>query len=295
MTATAAITSPAPNPASSFMIWVPVALALLLLFVPTWVSLAHDYWNQDEYAHGPLILLITLWYFYVHRRWLIPAPPGGFPLGGALVLAVGFVLYLVGRSQNIIPIEVLAEFPLLLGTSLILTGFRHTLRLWFPIVFILFMVPIPGFIVESLTGTLKGLVSDVVTHLLYKAGYPIAHTGVTIYIGYYQLLVADACSGLNSMFSLTALGVLYMHVMQRTSVMRNTILLLTIIPVAFTSNVVRVVFLVLITYYFGDAVGQSYLHQFAGLVMFTASIINHFLLDNLLGIPFPDQARKDDA
>lgn len=272
--------------------WLPVGLALLLLFVPTWYKLATGFWDQDEYSHGPLILLVCLWFFHAHRHWLNISEPVPLSVPASLILAAGLLLYIVGRSQNIVPIEVLAEFPITLATLWLLTGFRNTRQLWFPITFLLFLVPIPGFIVDALTGPLKGWISDIVTHILYRLGYPITHSGVTINIGYYQLLVADACSGLNSMFSLSALGLLYMHVMQRTSVLRNTILLLTILPVAFTSNVIRVVFLVLLTYYFGDAVGQSYLHQFAGMVMFTASLLNHFMLDNLLGIPFPDHRKS---
>ncbi len=265
---------------------------MLLLFVPTWYKLATHFWNQDEYSHGPLILLVSLWFFHVHIHWLRDATvPARVSVPASLILLSGLLLYIIGHSQNIIPIEVLAEFPITLGTIWLLTGYRNTRQLWFPITFLLFLVPIPGFIIDALTTPLKGWISDIVTHLLYDLGYPVTHSGVTINIGYYQLLVADACSGLNSMFSLSALGVLYMHVMQRTSILRNTILLLTIIPVAFTSNVIRVIFLVLLTYYYGDAVGQSYLHQFAGLVMFCASLINHFLLDNLLGIPFPDRRR----
>ncbi len=269
--------------------WLPVIIGLAALFLPTYYDLSQTIWNTEENGHGPIILLVVIWQAWMQRSALLLPPTRTKPVLGSILLIFGLLLYIVGRSQQILIFEIGAEIPILVGTLLITLGVPTVLRLWFPLFFLVFMVPVPGFIVDALTGPLKYYISVIVVKLLYAAGYPIARTGVTISIGYYELLVADACSGLNSMFSLSALGILYMQVMQRTSFMRNAILLATILPVAFISNVIRVLFLVLLTYYFGDEVGQSYLHQFAGIVMFTASILNHFLLDNLLGIPFPDR------
>lgn len=269
--------------------WLPILAGLAVLFVPTWVECSRILWIYDENSHGPLILLVSLYYFWHRRREFAQPPSHDLPFTGSLIVAAGLITYLIGRSQQILDFELGSEIIILIGLILALKGTRALRHLWFPIFFMLFLLPIPGSIVELLTGPLKKYISLITEHILYAAGYPIARSGVELDIGYYQLLVANACSGINSMFSLTALGFLYMHVMQHTSIRRNTILLATILPVAFTSNVIRVIFLVLLTYYFGDAVGQSYLHQFAGLVMFTASILNHFMLDHLLGWPFPDQ------
>lgn len=76
-------------------------------------------------------------------------------------------------------------------------------------------------------------------------------------IGQYQLLVADACSGLHSMFSLSALGALFMYLMARASLLHNAIMLVSILPIAFAANIARVLLLLLITYHFGDAAGQE--------------------------------------
>ena len=153
---------------------------------------------------------------------------------------------------------------------------------WFPIVFVAFMVPLPGFFVDALTGPLKQHVSVIAEQILYAAGYPIARNGVMLTIGQYQLLVADACSGLNSMFSLSALGVLFMYVTARTSVLHNAIILASILPIAFAANIVRVVVLILITYHFGDAAGQGFLHGFAGIVLLLVALIVFILLDAIL-------------
>src|SRR5678810_451776 len=123
--------------------------------------------------------------------------------------------------------------------------------------YFIFMIPLPGFLVDAITGPLKQWISAIVVELLYDVGYPISRTGVMITIGQYQMLVADACSGLHSMYSLTALGTLFMYIMGRRSLLHNAIMLASILPIAFAANIVRVIVLVVITYHFGDAAGQG--------------------------------------
>jgi exosortase len=133
-----------------------------------------------------------------------------------------------------------------------------------------------------MTGPLKQWVSVIAEHILYAAGYPIGRSGVMLSIGQYQLLVADACSGLNSMFSLAALGLLYMYLMARQSWLHNGIMLASILPIAFAANIVRVIALVLITYHLGDEAGQGFLHGSAGIVLILAALMFLFLLDGVL-------------
>jgi exosortase/archaeosortase family protein len=94
--------------------------------------------------------------------------------------------------------------------------------------------------------------------------------------------VADACAGLNSMFTLEALGLLYMNLMRYTSVARNLALALLILPISFAANVVRVMLLVLVTVHFGDAAGQGFTHGFAGLVLFLVALVLILAVDRLL-------------
>ena len=101
-------------------------------------------------------------------------------------------------------------------------------------------------------------------------------------IGQYQMLVADACSGLHSMFSLSALGTLFMYIMARTSRLHNAIMLASILPIAFVANIVRVIVLVLVTYHLGDEAGQGFLHGAAGMVLMLVALAFFFALDALL-------------
>ena len=98
----------------------------------------------------------------------------------------------------------------------------------------------------------------------------------------YQLLVADACAGLQTLLTLEALGLFYLNVVRHTAVLRNVVLALLIIPISFTANVIRVIVLTLITYHFGDAAGQGFLHGFAGMVLFLTALSLILATDSLL-------------
>ncbi|HET8695497.1 MAG TPA: archaeosortase/exosortase family protein, partial [Aquabacterium sp.] len=139
-------------------------------------------------------------------------------------------------------------------------------------------------------------VSAVATVALRVAGYPIARTGVVITVGQYQLLVAEACAGLQSMFVLEAMGLLYSYLVQHRSWWRNALLAACAVPVSFAANVVRVMILVWVTYHFGDATGQGFVHNFAGLVLFGVALALLAGVDAVLGWWWPDgQLQPDEA
>jgi exosortase B len=173
-----------------------------------------------------------------------------------------------------------------IGLLLLFLGRRAIRLIWFPLLFLLFVVPLPSSVVGLLTAPLKAAVSTVAAKLLYSLDYPVARQGVMLSVGQYQLLVADACAGLNSMFTLEALGLLYMNLMRYTSAVRNVTLAVLIIPISFAANVVRVLILVLVTYHFGAAAGQGFVHGFAGMVLFTVGLLLILATDWLLRLTF---------
>jgi len=137
----------------------------------------------------------------------------------------------------------------------------------------LFMVPLPGAVVDTVTMPMKMAVSYMAEQILFWAGYPIGRNGVVLQIGQYLLLVADACAGLHTLLTLEALGLLYLSVVRRDSLFRNVSLAILIVPISFTANVIRVMALSLITYHWGDAAGQGFLHGFAGMVLFLSALL----------------------
>ena len=262
--------------------WLPVAIGLLVLYVPVFYKAATGYWQNDEHAHAPIILAVILWLIWTKRAALVDPSARPAPVAGIGLLLLGLVLYVVGRAVDIALFEISALAPIFAGAVLAMRGWKVLRVFWFPIFFVAFMVPLPGTFTDALTGPLKQFVSAIAEQVLYSASYPIARNGVMLTIGQYQLLVADACSGLNTMFSLSALGMLFIYVMARRSWLHNFIMLGSILPIAFIANVIRVLVLILITYHFGDEAGQGYLHGSSGIVLLMVALLALLGLDSIL-------------
>jgi len=264
--------------------WWPILLGIMVLYVPTFYDLITGLWVTEEQAHGPVIFLLAIWLIY--RQWPqmmgIGAGSPANSTAGWVVFVIALILYVIGRALQIEIFEIGSLVWMLAAIMLIKIGGAALKVMWFPLFFMLFMIPLPGTLVIMLTMPMKMAVSNVTEQFLYWAGYPIARNGVILQIGQYQLLVADACAGLHTILTLEALGLLYLNVVRHTSLLRNVVLAILIIPISFTANVIRVIALTLITYYFGDAAGQGFLHGFAGMVLFLSALILIMGVDKLL-------------
>lgn len=282
--------------------WLPrgvdLASALLvlagfgLLYLPTYYDLSLTVWASDEQGHGPIILAVSLWLLYQLRHRLADLPDAPRPVLGGALLFLGLLFYVLGRTQAVILFEVGSQIAVIAALLLLFKGPAAVRLAWFPLFFLLFMIPLPGALVAAVTTPLKAAVSYMAEVLMYQLGYPIARSGVVLHVGQYQLLVADACAGLNSMFTLEALGLLYMNLMGYTSVTRNVTLAVLVIPIAFVANVIRVMILILVTYHFGDEAGQGFVHGFAGMVLFLAGLMLMLATDRLLGLFIPSQHKE---
>lgn len=262
--------------------WLVVLAGFAAMYGPVYVNAARGLWQSDDHAHGALVLAVIVWLFWRIHRELIDLPTKPARLPGALLFAFGLALYVVGRVVGISILDMGSQPFVVAGALLLLRGPGAIRVAWFPIVYFIFMIPLPGFLVDAITGPLKQWISTIVVELLYRLGYPIANTGVMLTVGKYELLVADACSGLHSMYSLTALGTLFMYVMARGRALHNVVMLASILPIAFLANIVRVIVLVLVTYHLGNEAGQGFLHGAAGIVLMLVALSCFFALDSLL-------------
>lgn len=263
-----------PTLKAELITWLPIMLGLAVLYLPSLYDLFTGIWRSDEQMHGPIVLSISLWLMY--RNWPamelaaqnMPTSNWGWP-----IFIFGLLLYTAGRWQDILIFEIGSVIWLLVGLLMLLRGIAALKAQWFALFFMLFMVPLPRAVVETVTMPMKIAVSYVAANVLYWAGYPISRNGVILQIGQYMLLVADACAGLHTLLTLEALGLLYLNIVRRDSLFRNVGLAILIVPISFTANVIRVMVLSLITYHFGDAAGQGFLHGFAGMVLFLSALL----------------------
>jgi exosortase B len=285
------VSSLAPRPVAALSLapsrldasWAVALLGLAALYLPVYWWAGNGIWQSDEQAHGALILLVMLWLFWGLRQPIADLAPQPAPVSGTGIFVLGLLTYMVGRVFEISILEFGSQPFVVAGVLLLLRGPQAIRVAWFPLIYFIFMIPLPGILVDAITGPLKQWISAIVVEVLYDVGYPISRNGVILTIGQYQMLVADACSGLHSMYSLSALGTLFMYLMARRSKLHNAIMLLSILPIAFVANIIRVMALVLITYHFGDEAGQGFLHGAAGMVLMLVALACLFALDSLLG------------
>lgn len=260
-----------------------VLLGLAALAAPTLWNLSNTYWVGDTQGHGPVILGVSLWLLWRSRAEFAALPERPLPVFGGVLLAVALLLYVLGRSQAVVQFEVGALILAATALCLLLRGWAALRLAAFPLFFLVFLIPLPGVVVQTLTVPLKTAVSYFAETIMYAAGYPVARSGVILAVGQYELQVADACAGLTSIFTLEALGLLYLNAVGHASTVRNLVLAVLIIPISFLANVVRVVVLCLVTYHFGDAAGQGFIHGFAGIVLFVVATALMVATDGVVG------------
>jgi len=257
----------------------PVIAGASALAVPTMAAVASQSWSSEQGAHGPIVLATALWLIWRQLHEAAPAArPGRWPLALAL-LVPALSAYIFARITGILELEGPAMYAVLLVVLYALAGGAVMRLLWFPLVYFLFVFPPPDTLLATLTQPLKIELSRAAVALLGGFGLPIARTGVIIQVAQYDVLVAAACAGLNSIISLSAIGLFYVYVRHNANWRYAALLMVAIVPVAIFSNFVRVLLLILITYYLGDAAAQGFVHEFAGMIMFLVALGSILALD----------------
>ena len=259
----------------------PLAIGLATVTFPTWQYITTQSWSTEQGSHAPLVLASGLWLLNHLRGEIHPTqqrPAVAWAFAATASMAVVMVLF---RTAAVIELEVYALYGLFVAVLYSFIGWRALRALWFPLLYLVFAVPLPDSLVAAVTNPLKLWISESAVNLLYAAGYPIASSGVTIQIGQYQLLVAAACAGLNSLITLTALTLFYVYVSHRAEWRYMLALAVAAVPIAIFSNLVRVLILIMLTYYAGDAAAQGFLHNFAGMTTFAVSLVSIYLIDKL--------------
>ncbi|MBC7699289.1 MAG: exosortase [Massilia sp.] len=272
--------------------WVIAGVGLAALVLPTLWDFLFGEWSSYSQGHEVLLLVAAAWLFYRQAPTIAALPDRPAAWAPILLMVLGLLLYAFGRTQQFLRLEILSLYFILVALLACFKGWAVLRHIWFVLLFLLFVVPLPFSAIVVVTGPLKEAVSVVASTVLGWVGYPVGHVGVVITVGQYQLLVAEACAGLHSMFILEAMGLLYSNLMNYQSWLRNGMLAVLVVPLSFLANVLRVMILVVVTYHFGDRVGQGFLHNFAGLVLFGLALALIGGADRVLGAVLPERFRR---
>ncbi len=260
----------------------PLLIGALALAIPTFLRLGSQVWTMEIGAHGPIVFATGVWLLW--RKWgaLTEAARPGNPVITIVATVLSLGVYVFGRAYDFISLEAAGLYGFFLAAMHNRFGIAAMLKNWFPLFYLGLLLPAPGWMIDEFTAPLKLLVSYLATSVVEPFGIPIMREGVTLTVGAYQLLVEDACSGLNSLIGLIAITLFYIYLLRNASARYATFLVLLIIPIAIAANVLRIITLILLTYFFGDAVGQGFLHVTAGMVLFAISLTLMFAIDSTI-------------
>jgi exosortase len=272
-----------------------LALGLAVVVLPTMFNVARFSWSTEQGGHGPLVLATGCWLLWRELKAAAPEQRPGKVLPGALALLGCLTIFLLARITGILEIEAFAMYGALIASAYLLFGGAVMRSIWFPLVYLAFTLPPPDTVVAAVTQPIKIAISSGTVSLLHALGYPVASSGVMIFIGQYQLLVAAACAGLNSIVTLGALCLFYVYLRHRSNFTAFLVISVAAIPTAMFSNFIRVLALVLITYYFGESAAQGFVHDFAGLLMFAVALLTVFAIDQLATPFFIRMQRKAES
>lgn len=263
--------------------WLPYVVGLILMAVPAIANLGQQTWSTEAGTHGPIVLTTGLWLLHYNGLRLKDAGTSASDWRiTALLLGLSLVLYTFGRAFDFISLEVAGLYGAFISLLYRLFGWPVLRQQAFPLVYLAFVIPPPGWVMARITAPLQTFISWSAEHIMGLFGYPVARQGVMLTVERYQLLVEDACAGLNSLTGLIAVSLLYIFLMHRASLRYSLMLVLVIIPVAILVNLLRVLTLIFITYHFGDAAAQGFMHATTGLVLFALAVLMIFGIDRLL-------------
>jgi exosortase len=263
----------------NYLIWGLTAA----LYSPIIYQLYRNRWEMIDYTHAYFILPVSLWLVWRKRNELRKAKKkpsaAGLPL-----LILGILLFVFGWRWEYLLISTFSLILTTSGLALYLYGSKTAKLLKFPILYLLLMVPPPLGILDSITLPMRYGISAAAEFILRSFHVPVVRDGLLLNVGGQEIFMGQPCSGFRSLITLISLGLAYVHIC-KSSQRTKTILLASILPLALTGNLIRVLSLCLVTYHFGPEIGQGFFHDFSGIIMFIVTISGLIGLEAYLNRP----------
>ncbi len=262
--------------------------ALLIgLYSPVFYILYKERWEMIDYGHAPFILPIALFIVWLKRKLLVAVAQnsqGQFYLPGLILILIGAFLFTFGWRWDYLLIQTISLFPILLGMLSFFYGPAMIRPLIFPILYLFLLVPPPLGILDNITLPMRHFASVSSGFILKICNFPVSRSGLLLYLGDHEIFLGAPCSGFRSLITMFSLGLIYVY-FNKGKFSKNLILILSIVPLALIGNIVRVITISLLTFYFGEKVGQGFLHEFSGMVVFLIMLAGLMGLERILKEP----------
>jgi exosortase len=257
-----------------------VIVGFTLMYGHVWVKLVHDWWTDDNYSHGFLIVPIAL-YLAWERRRLVAAAPNKPALAGLVIVLVSIGTLLAGILGAELFLTRISILGTVTGSVLFLFGWQRLRVLAFPLAFLLLMIPLPAIIFNQIAFPLQLLASRVGEAAMMSVDIPVLREGNVLILANTSLEVAEACSGIRSLVSLLTLGIMFGYFTDRRSWVRVLIALSTI-PIAIVANGARVAGTGMAAHRFGPEAAQGFLHEFSGWAVFMVAFLMMMALQRVV-------------
>lgn len=254
---------------------------LLVVYIPTFIWM-YERWVKPEsyYGHGffiPLVSLFILW----QRRDIIKKAKISNDMRGLFIVIASLLIHTISTVLNIYFVSGFSFIFVLYGLVLFSFGKDVTSKMIFPIFFLLAMIPLPLVLVGNLTVKLKLLAAQCATFILNRIGFPSILDGSTIRMPNSFTIVGAPCSGLRSLISLITLGLLFAYAL-KVSLIKKVLLLLSSIPIAIATNVMRITLLSVVNDLYGEKAAMGFFHDFSGFLVFAIAFISLYGISRLL-------------
>lgn len=256
-------------------------ILVIIAYFPTFIWMV-DRWTAAEtyYSHGFLVPLISL-YIIWHRRMELSRLKAASSNSGWLFLIFGILIHTVSALCEVYFTSGFSLILVLIGIVLLSLGKDCLRKLLFPIIFLIFMIPLPMVAIANLSFRLKILVSQIATVAVNKLGIYAVRDGSVIKTMHSYLLVEDPCSGIRSLIALIALGTL-MAYFSRTSRTKKAILFISSVPISLVSNVIRIAALTLVSEIYGVKIATGTFHDIMGMLVFVFAFLGLSFVCKLL-------------
>lgn len=246
--------------------WLILGLVLSGLYFPVLTRLLHDWDIDPNYSHGYFVPFIAGFMVWTRKDSLQLCPVRPCPWGLALVV-LGLLQLFVAWVGSEYFLQGVSLIVVLTGTVLTLWGWPRTVFVLLPLIYLIFMIPLPAIIWNTIAFPLALFASKNAVSILDVLGFSVLREGNVITLPSITLQVVEACSGLRSLVTLLALSALVAF-LTPMPIWRKWVLFLAAVPVALACNVLRLVATAVLAQYFGPGMAHGFMHDFSGFVVF---------------------------
>jgi len=260
--------------------WTGLTAALLWLYADLVPGLVRQWAHDEDYSHGFFVVPLAVYFVWERRRRLQEATPRPSTLG-LVVLAGSLLCFIAGQFGSELFLSRVSLIGIIAGLVLFLAGWTHLRLVAFPLAFLTLMIPLPEIIFNRITFPLQMLASQVGEVVIAVSGVPVMREGNVLLLPNRALEVAEACSGIRSLMSLTMLAVVLGYFTERRTWAR-VLIALAAVPIAVAANALRVAGTGLASYWISPAAAEGFFHTFSGWLMFIVALVALLAFHRLL-------------